>query len=422
MGYCPLDVATINTVGSHEEERWLRESASDVHVHARFTSYQQAAARSTLADLGLPTKDVTVVLDHLAEPDRELIVLTRDDMQTMAAASTAAHALGDAVPPRSDAGSNSADVGARADEALGAAVDLAMNICGEASPAAPATPRAPETPPAAPATPLAPVGATANEELDAGVDLIADLFGEASCRAPTPPPAPEAPTAAPVTSQAPLSDESKASERPKEPDTTADLIADLLRSLRREDGDDTEDGKSTSEESEKADVMSDISDTHGDLYIGVEEHKVWETPEDASMACIEALAEHLRARPSLPPHPTDPQESWPEAESGMAFPVCHCDFKGCSWVSDDPACGLRSSHRPLWIAEDGDWTLRATRCQSSEGVYGCCRSKSCLREHIVEWHVGILRDTIGFERLSRDSYDYYLEAIACREREQMSNT
>ena len=33
--------------------------------------------------------------------------------------------------------------------------------------------------------------------------------------------------------------------------------------------------------------------------------------------------------------------------------------------------------------------------------------------------MGVLRDTIGFERLSRDSYDYYLEAIACREREQM---
>ena len=180
-------------------------------------------------------------------------------------------------------------------------------------------------------------------------------------------------------------------------------------------------GDSALVKSEKADVMSDISDTHGDLCIGVEQHKTWETPEDASMACIEALAKRLRQRPLLPPHPTDPEESWPEAESGIAFPVCHCAFKGCPWVSEDPPCQVIACDRPLWVAEEGDWTLRAKRRCSPEGIFGCCRSKTCLREHIVECHAEALRDTIGFERLSRDSYDYYLEAIACREREQMSN-
>ena len=37
----------------------------------------------------------------------------------------------------------------------------------------------------------------------------------------------------------------------------------------------------------------------------------------------------------------------------------------------------------------------------------------------MECHVEALRDTIGLDRLRRDSYDYYLEAIAQREREQM---
>ena len=199
----------------------------------------------------------------------------------------------------------------------------------------------------------------------------------------------------------------------------SDFIAEFLFNARRDDGDNNSSSDTTSRKNDSSDVMSEVSDLDGDLHIGVESNKSWVTPEDEDIACIDTLSKHMRQRPLLPPHPNDANESWLEADSGIAFPVCHCAFKGCAWVSDELPCGNRACEHSLWVSEEGDWTLREKRCRSQSGVYGCCGSSTCLRQHLIECHEQLLQESLGFERVRVNGYSYYLEAIALIEQEHM---
>ena len=82
--------------------------------------------------------------------------------------------------------------------------------------------------------------------------------------------------------------------------------------------------------------------TSHNLEFGIEENKPWTTVEDQDIDRIEALALELRERPLLPPCPEDASRPWPEVNSGIAFPICHCAVRDCAWVSDRPPCVHRS--------------------------------------------------------------------------------
>ena len=121
-----------------------------------------------------------------------------------------------------------------------------------------------------------------------------------------------------------MSAQPKERKERKKPLAESDFIAEFLFNARRDDGNDTSSNDTSSRKSDLSDVMSEVSDLDGDLHIGVESNKSWITPEDEDIACIDTLSKHMRQRPLLPPHPTDANESWLEADSGIAFPVCHC--------------------------------------------------------------------------------------------------
>ena len=53
------------------------------------------------------------------------------------------------------------------------------------------------------------------------------------------------------------------------------------------------------------------------------------TTEDRALEAARALAQHLRDRPLLPPHPQEASQSWTEVETGIELPLWHCAFEGC---------------------------------------------------------------------------------------------
>ena len=151
----------------------------------------------------------------------------------------------------------------------------------------------------------------------------------------------------------------------------------------------------------------------------VEKHKYWTTVEDANLARIDALAKELREKPLLPPHPEDPQRPWLDTTSGVALPVCHCAFLGCAWVSHRCPCPPTPAEGGMWQGSESCWIKTPPRRLDVSGAYACCGQPSCLREHLVVAHASVLQKTCGFEEMALDSYSYYQEAIAVRERQSM---
>ena len=141
--------------------------------------------------------------------------------------------------------------------------------------------------------------------------------------------------------------------------------------------------------------------------------------EDENKEAVERLALKLRDRPLLPPDPSDPQQNWPEASSGIKFATCHCAFKGCSWTSQRRPCDYRKPHHSHWHAHEGMWKEVSSRKQMSHTGFGCCEDPACLKSHITEHHLAELIDTCGAERVDFDSYDYYLEAIKHKESQKV---
>ena len=75
--------------------------------------------------------------------------------------------------------------------------------------------------------------------------------------------------------------------------------------------------------------MSEVS-CDSDLYnIAVDETKEWVTEQDKDLDLIDKVASRLRARPLLPPDPTNAKKDWTDVKSGVAFPRAHCAFQEC---------------------------------------------------------------------------------------------
>jgi len=81
--------------------------------------------------------------------------------------------------------------------------------------------------------------------------------------------------------------------------------------------------------STESEAESDASDY---LHVAVSCKKDFTVPQDRAHDAACALAQHLRQRPLLPPHPLDPTQPWTDIESGVALPLWHCAFRGCGDV------------------------------------------------------------------------------------------
>ena len=147
--------------------------------------------------------------------------------------------------------------------------------------------------------------------------------------------------------------------------------------------------------------------------------KTWQTRGDEDEAAIATLALCLRARPLLPPHPDNAEESWLDCAGGVKFPLSHCAFRGCVWASQRRPCEQRSVTTTLLTSQQARWVDLPPAPWRPSGVYGCCGDQSCLKEHLVEAHLPELISACGRDRARRHSWDYYLEAVAWQEAEHM---
>ena len=179
------------------------------------------------------------------------------------------------------------------------------------------------------------------------------------------------------------------------------------------------DTSGSSEEEGDPDVMSDDDGLIPTLEFSVDAHKYWETVEDGCMRRIEDLAAELRNRPLLPPCPHDASRPFEDVKSAIYFPSSHCAFNNCPWVSNILPCAYRSPTSHVWLCEEGKWVVQEKCCKGARGIYACCGDERCLRQHIVEAHSDILFRTCGLRASIRNSYSYYLEAIAFREQQTM---
>ena len=83
-----------------------------------------------------------------------------------------------------------------------------------------------------------------------------------------------------------------------------------------------------------ASTISSVSDDSDLFNTSVDPDKTWTTEQDRDQEQIERIAQLLRKRPLLPPHPDDAREDWTDVDSGVAFPRAHCAFSNCRWTSD----------------------------------------------------------------------------------------
>ena len=137
---------------------------------------------------------------------------------------------------------------------------------------------------------------------------------------------------------------------------------------------------------EACDDMSDLSeasDLSDVFHVAVDESKSWTTPEDDDQERARSLAAALRAKPLLPPHPSDPHESWTDVSSGLKFPRIHCAVRGCPWTHDE-------------------------KQREQEDV---------LLEHLLQHHRQLLERCCGPQDTQNDYLAYYCYAIRLRERE-----
>ena len=167
--------------------------------------------------------------------------------------------------------------------------------------------------------------------------------------------------------------------------------------------------------------MSEAEEAEDALDVVVDPDKDWTTVEDRAQNSIVALAGFLRDHPLLPPSLEDPNKSWLDVESCVAFPISHCAFKGCSWTSEKLPCQHRAISQDAWAVHNGEWYKHMRRRKSFPHVYGCCNDETCLREHIVQRHLMDLDTACSLAVVEKHSYDYYLEAIAYKEQQKMPN-
>ena len=171
--------------------------------------------------------------------------------------------------------------------------------------------------------------------------------------------------------------------------------ADGMANGEPEDAEDDKDAAARDAEDAWSDELSDVSDNSDLERTAVDEQKTWTTEQDEDLARIDHVASLLRDRPLLPADPSDPKHERPYGDytSGIAFPRCHCAFKGCTWSSNEP---LETSEQVL-----------ARHIHSSA--------------HLRDMRLGAGRSFLLGVDASRSPFmDYYEEAIMAKEREGMA--
>ena len=187
------------------------------------------------------------------------------------------------------------------------------------------------------------------------------------------------------------------------------LVDAYLESLESLQTDDPADKKRTTsrpnrkgkgDEDSESDFDSNLSEQADDedpdlLTIGVETEKTWLTIEDMELARIDKLATYLRKDPLLPSPPAN-CESLLHCE-GINFPLVHCAFENCEWVSDSRPCLRCAVDENTWDRHvaGGMWCALPGREHDRHGILGCCGQKTCLKQHIVDCHSDALLESCG---------------------------
>ena len=160
------------------------------------------------------------------------------------------------------------------------------------------------------------------------------------------------------------------------------------------------------DEDSASDLDSNLSEQADDedpdlLTIGVEADRTWLTIEDMELRRISKLATHLRKDPLLPSPPAN-CESLLQCE-GLNFPLVHCAFENCAWVSDSPPCLRCTVDENAWPRHvaGGMWCELRGREQHRHGILGCCGQETCLKHHIVACHSDALRESCGEAELQQ---------------------
>ena len=154
------------------------------------------------------------------------------------------------------------------------------------------------------------------------------------------------------------------------------------------------------DEDSASDLDSNLSEQADDedpdlLTIGVEADRTWLTIEDMELRRISKLATHLRKDPLLPSPPAH-CEALLQRE-GLNFPLVHCAFENCEWVSDSRPCLRCTVDENTWPRHvaGGMWCELHGREQHRRGILGCCGQNTCLKHHIVARHSDALLESCG---------------------------
>ena len=149
-----------------------------------------------------------------------------------------------------------------------------------------------------------------------------------------------------------------------------------------------------------SDLDSSLSEQADDedpdlLTIGVEPERTWLTIEDMELRRIGKLATQLRKDPLLPLPPAN-GEPLLQCE-GLNFPLVHCAFENCAWVSDSRPCLSCTVGETTWPRHvaGGMWCELRGREQHHHGILGCCGQETCLKQHIVDCHSDALLESCG---------------------------
>ena len=150
-------------------------------------------------------------------------------------------------------------------------------------------------------------------------------------------------------------------------------------------------------EDESSDIVDSLSDTSEESdasdFLHVEalpkDARTWVTEQDADLERIQRLANLLRPCPRLPTDPTVPEQDFKDLDSGVALPLAHCAFRGCTAV----------------LTPDGE---TSTRKGTSHVAW--------LQQHLVSAHASQFREACGALVPRNEFLDYYEEA--CKEQDR----
>ena len=113
------------------------------------------------------------------------------------------------------------------------------------------------------------------------------------------------------------------------------------------------------------------------------------TEQDADLERIQRLANLLRPCPRLPTDPTVPEQDFKDLDSGVALPLAHCAFRGCTAV----------------LTPDAE---TSTRKGTSHVAW--------LQQHLVSAHASQFREAFGALVPRNEFLDHYEEA--CKEQDR----